>query len=134
VGLRATVNTLQIEYPHAQDLSLVLERQAPHPTGKGSGVTTCSTAPDPPLGVRGPWHHHMPPVPPPGRKGLCCHHVSHSSKAASQCRRLWCCHVPPGPLHVREGHRCHHVSHGSRPASWCGRALVSPHATGPAAR
>jgi hypothetical protein len=122
--LRATVGTLQIEYPRAQDLSLVLERQAPHrtgkgfgvatchqahcPLGKGSGVTTCPTAPDPPPGAGGLWCRHVPPGPLPGREGLQRHHVL------------------SGPPPSREGLHRHHVSCDSRPASRCGRILASP--------
>jgi hypothetical protein len=31
-----------------------------HPAGKGSGVTTCHEAPNPPLGAGGLWHCHVP--------------------------------------------------------------------------
>jgi hypothetical protein len=60
VGLGATIGTLQIGYPRAQDLSLVLQCQTLHPTGKGSSVIACPCGSRPALGAREIWHHHMP--------------------------------------------------------------------------
>jgi hypothetical protein len=90
----------------------------------------------------------MTPDPPPDEGGLRCHHVSHGSRPASQCRSAlvsWCvswhqahlpvgegsgvtmCPVTSGSPPSEGGLQCHHVSCGSRPASQCGRALASWH-------
>jgi hypothetical protein len=60
VGPRANVGTLQTEYSHAQDLSLVSRRQTPHPVGKGSGVTACPRGSRPASGAGELWHRHVP--------------------------------------------------------------------------
>jgi hypothetical protein len=97
------VGTLQTEYSHAQDLSLVPQRQTSHSAGKRSSVTVCPrgsrpVAPDPLL-------------------------VPKSFSIAT-------CPTAPGTSVNRERLRCRHVSYSSKPVSRCGRALASPHATG----
>jgi hypothetical protein len=73
VGSKATIGTLQIRYPYAQDLSQVPWHQTSHLAWEGPSVTTCP----------------MTPVPPHGEGGLWCRHVSHSSRPASHVGGLW---------------------------------------------
>jgi hypothetical protein len=54
------VGTLQIGYPHAQDLSSAPRRQTAHPAGEGSDVAACPRSSRPAPGARELWHRHMP--------------------------------------------------------------------------
>jgi hypothetical protein len=61
--------------------------QARRQVGKGSSVTTCRMALDPPPGAGGLWCHHVRSGLPPGREGLRCCHVSHGFRPTSRCGR-----------------------------------------------
>jgi hypothetical protein len=83
--------------------------QARRPIGKGSGVTTCPTAPDPPLDAGGLRRHHIAPGPPPAGKGSSVAMCPTTPDPPPSVGGLWHRHVsrvshPPRCAHVFPRH------------------------------
>jgi hypothetical protein len=100
--------------------------RARHPSGEGSGVFTCPTAPNPPPVMEGSGVTTYPvtPTPPPDRgegSGVFTCPTAPNPPPGMEGSGVTTYPVTPTPPPDRRGLRSHHVSHGSRPVPYVGR-------------